>query len=65
MSVYRDLSDAIENAIDSCGGNVCVFPYGELGKQCVSIMRDVYAIEPYLILDNHICEFNPVAPISA
>lgn len=55
----ENYSIQLKKRLDFRGTNICVFPYGEIGRQCVSIMRDVYAIDPHLILDNHICDFNP------
>lgn len=56
-SLVNQITECIETTFDIGGHdyskNIVVFPYGDIGIQMVEIMRNVYGIEPELIIDNH------------
>lgn len=68
-TVINQITNCIEQTYDFGGKDfhdrIVVFPYGDIGIRVVDIMRSVYDIEPFLILDNHKCKFNDaIKPIS-
>lgn len=62
------LLQEIKNAIEKCLNNnkkIAIFPFGDIGLQTKTIMKEIYGIEPAYIFDNHICKYNPkVFPLS-
>ncbi|MBE5936745.1 MAG: CatB-related O-acetyltransferase [Lachnospiraceae bacterium] len=55
-SLITQITDCIERVLEM-GGNsqhkIILFPCGDIGIQTYNIMKNIYAVEPALLIDNH------------
>lgn len=58
MALTNEIKRCIEKQLDKGKHKFIIFPYGEVGMQVRTILKDVYDIEASYILDNHLCKYN-------
>ena len=49
----------IEEKLDNGYRRFIIFPYGDVGMKIKEFLNSLYAIEEELIIDNHLCKYNP------
>lgn len=56
-TITTQITESVERII-STGGQIVVFPCGDVGIQVINIMKNVYGIEPDYLIDNHKCHYS-------
>lgn len=56
-----EIRKSIESILENNGRTVeiLLFPFGEVGERYRYTLKNVYGIETKMILDNHLCHYNP------
>lgn len=61
-SLISKICDCIERTYNIEGVDyskrIIVFPLGDVGIQVINIMKNIYALEPAFLIDNHKCKFS-------
>lgn len=64
-TLVSQIKQCIEEKLGRGYKRFIIFPYGDVGIQVKQILNMVYGIREELIIDNHICRFNPsVKPVA-
>lgn len=58
MSLTNEIKKCIEKQLDKGKRKIIIFPYGEVGMQVRTILKEIYGIEAAYILDNHLCKYH-------
>lgn len=58
-TLTNQIKECIEKKLDMGFRKFIIFPFGDIGMQARSVLRDAYGLEPEYILDNRLCKYNP------
>lgn len=59
MSLYCEIREALQKMLEkSGGGEIVLYPFGDVGMRIKSILEEGYGISPIYILDNTLCKYN-------
>lgn len=58
-TLINQIKECIERKLDSGFRRFIIFPFGDIGMQARTVLRDAYGLEPEYILDNRLCKYNP------
>lgn len=62
-TVVQQITDCIERIFEKWGGTlsskIIIYPCGDVGIQVLSILRNIYSVEPALLIDNRKCKYSP------
>ena len=57
-TLIKQITDCIEHIFEAGDREkIIVYPCGDVGIQVVSIMRNIYSVEPAYLIDNHKCKY--------
>lgn len=59
INLVGEIKSLVEKIIDSGKRGIVIYPYGDVGLQIKTILSEIYGIHDLIILDNHLCRYNP------